>query len=325
MWIINGPETHYVKVFSTVNSEAKNVFGFSFEDTRYEVENTIGTEVWLRLVRNEHLMSGYYSSDGYSWIQIGETLKANDIDIQQTQFNNFTGNQQGLYVKGKSGFFDLYIYRDAYSAISSANPANKFKTSVTTSSTPPNILSLINNGDWVMYAGVEFGNEDYLKQADSITVEASGNEGIIEVVLDSLTGTRVAEIHIGKTGSWTAFRQFTAAITSKISGYHDVYLKFSGSGTNELFRLKTVIFSDKDLATSVNEMDLNPNHKGYKFELLYPSPNYRIARIKYYVPHYSAVSLKVFNENGQAIKTLISAYRQSGNYELEFNSEGLPN
>lgn len=41
LWIINGPETHYAKVFSTVNTDGKNLLKFSFSGTSYEVENII--------------------------------------------------------------------------------------------------------------------------------------------------------------------------------------------------------------------------------------------------------------------------------------------
>ncbi len=327
LWIINGPETHQVKLVSTAGSEGKKVIAFSFENTRYEVENPVGSVIWLRLIRNEHLMSGYFSPDGFSWTQVGTTINANNIDIEQSQFNNFTGNQQGLYVKGKSAFFDLYIYRDGYSAISAANPANKYKLTVTASSTPPHILSSVNNADWAMYAGVEFGNDDYIKQADSVQVEASSatNGGVIEFLPDSLNGTKIAEIEIGKTGSWSVFKKFSGAIATKISGYHDVYLKFTGAGTGELFRLKTITFSDKDMATSLVNPDLKVNQNEYKFELMYPDPFSPVTKIKYYVPHSSVVSLKVYNANGTVIQTLCEGNKQPGNYELTFNAEVLPN
>ncbi len=323
LWLINGPETHQVKVVSTVNAEDKKVIVFSFEDTRYEVENSMGSVVWLKLIRNEHRMKGYCSPNGNSWTQIGKEINALDIDIEQTQFNNFTGNQQGLYTKGKSAYFDLYIYRDAYTPISAADPANKYNTSVTTTSTPPNTLSSINDGDWAMYAGVEFGNDDYKKQADSVIVSASCSStgGVIEFMLDSLTGTKIAELEIKVTGSWGTFKNFTAALTRKVSGYHDVYLRFTGSQNVELFRLKTITFFDKDLATSAN--DLHRNDTGFKMELNYPTLSYSIANIKYRIPKTSFVSLKVYNLNGKEIKTLYEGFRQPGDYTLTFNGQGL--
>ena len=71
LWIMNGPQTHYAKVFSTVNSEEENVLTCSFQSTKYEVKNTIGSTVWLKLIRDEHKITGLYSADGVSWVMIG--------------------------------------------------------------------------------------------------------------------------------------------------------------------------------------------------------------------------------------------------------------
>jgi len=327
LWIINGPETHQVKVVSTVNSEGQKIIVFSFENTRYEVENTSGKEVWLRLIRNEHYMTGYYSADGFSWYPVGDAINAANIDIEQSQFNNFTGNQQGLYVKGKSAFFDLYIYRDGYTSISAANPANQFGLSVASSTPPPKILTSVNNEDWAMYAGVEFGNNDYQKHADSVFVMASSytNGGTIEFFLDSLTGSKIAEIEVAKTGSWNVFQKFASKVTNNISGYHDVYLKFKGSSGVDLLRLKTITFSDKDLETSVNNVISKKNQDAYKLELSYSDAFKKVANISYYIPQYSNVSLKVYNVYGREIKTLFAGNRMPGKYTLSFNAEGLSN
>lgn len=113
LWIMNGTETHFAKIYSTVNSEGNKAVAFGFEGTKYEVENTIGSIVWLKLVRNEHNMSGYFSPDGSSWTQIGEDINALALDIKKPpppDYNAFTGNQQGLYVKGKYAYFrSLYL------------------------------------------------------------------------------------------------------------------------------------------------------------------------------------------------------------------------
>jgi len=88
-------------------------------------------------------------------------------------FNDFTGNQQGLYVKGKPAFFDLYIYRDAYTLILAECPANQYGTSRRYTS-QGYLLSNIHANDWAMYAGVEFGgNADYAKTPAAFGVVAS--------------------------------------------------------------------------------------------------------------------------------------------------------
>ena len=321
--IINGPETHYVKVFSTVNSESESVLKFSFEDISYEVENTIGSTVWLRLIRDEHMMYGYYSSDGFTWTQIGESINAADIDIEQTTFNDFTGNQQGLYVEGKAAFFDLYIYRDAYTRIAAQNPANKFE--VSSAST---YLRNIDNGDWALYPGVEFGgNADYPKAPDSFAVVASSDtsEGTIEVWLDSIdTGEKIAECNISSTGDWETFEVFTSAV-NPVSGRHDVYLKFTG-GEGELFRLQWLKFLiEGDSLSYIEESSSSHIPKNYVLEQNHPNPFSRSTIIRFGVPDDSFISLKIYNLLGQEVAVLAEKEFSRGMHSVKFDASGLTN
>jgi xylan 1,4-beta-xylosidase len=323
LWIINGPETHYVKVFSTVNSESENVLKFSFEEISYEVENTIGSTVWLKLLRDEHMMYGYYSSDGFTWTQIGESIDASALDREQTTFNDFTGNQQGLYVEGKSAFFDLYIYRDAYTRIAAQNPANKFE--VSSAST---YLRNIENGDWALYPGVEFGgNADYPKAPDSFAVVASSDTsgGTIEVWLDSIdTGEKIAECSISSTGDWETFEVFTSAVNS-VSGRHDVYLKFTG-GEGELFRLQWLKFlTEGDSLSYIEESNSSDIPKNYVLEQNHPNPFSRSTIIRFGVPDDSFISLKVYNLLGQEVAVLAEKEFSRGMHSVIFDASNLTN
>ena len=322
LWIINGPETLQAKVFGSVNDQGKKVFVFSFNTTSYEVENTIDSTVWLKLIRDEHKVSGFYSSDGYTWIQIGEPINASTIDISQTQFNDFTGNQQGLYVKGKPAYFDLYIYRDAYTNISAQDPANKFEVSTTSS-----YMLSINNDDWAMYAGVEFGSNDYQKTPISMELSASSaaSGGVVEVWLDSIdTGRKIAECQVDTTGSWTNYQIFRADVDS-VSGSHDVYLKFLGTGSEQLFRINWFRFlSEYDTPTSVD----NPSGEHgviQKFQLRqnFPNPFNPITNIRYSIANTSKVTLKVFDVLGTEVQTLVNEVKSPGQYTVALNAQGL--
>jgi xylan 1,4-beta-xylosidase len=324
LWIINGPETHYAKVFSTVNSESENVLIFSFEDISYEVENTIGSTVWFKLLRNEHTISGFYSSDGVAWNKIGNSINASDLDIEQTTFNDFTGNQQGLYVKGKRAFFDLYIYRDAYTNIAAQNPANSFGVSPSTT-----YLSGINNDDWALYAGVEFGgNADYPKAPVSFGVIASSaaTGGTVEVWLDSIdTGNKVGECTVSNTGSWNSYQVFTAPLDS-VSGRHDVYLKFKGDGTDQLFRIQWLKFLiEGDSLSSIEEPSSSRIPEKYVLEQNYPNPFTLSTIIKFEIPNKSFVSLKVYNLLGQEVAVIAEKEFSAGGHSVTFYASQLIN
>jgi xylan 1,4-beta-xylosidase len=319
LWIINGPETHYAKVFSTVNNEDKNVLAFSFASTSYEVENTIGSVIWLKLVRNVHMLSGFYSQDGFTWIRIGETINASALDIEQTQFNDFTGSQQGLYVKGKSAFFDLYIYRDAYTDIAAQHPANRSGVSPVST-----YLGGINNDDWALYAGVEFGGTaDYPKTPVSFGVIASSANagGTIEVWFDSIdTGDKITECEISNTGSWSDFQVFTSEM-EVVTGRHDVYLKFTGAGTEELFRLRWLKFlTEGDSLSSVEEISSLQIPQDFVLMQNYPNPFNPVTTIKFEIPKKSFVSLKVYNLLGEEIDELAGREFFTGMHSVIFNA-----
>ncbi|MCX7797168.1 MAG: family 43 glycosylhydrolase [Melioribacter sp.] len=321
LWIINGPQTLSVKVYSTINSSGKKVFAFSFNRTYYEVENNIGNIAWLKLIRDEHLMSAFYSADGVNWEQIGQTIDATAIDREQTQFNNFTGNRQGLYVSGKHAYFDLYIYRDAYTKITAQNAANRMGVSIA-----GNYLYNINNNDWAMYAGVEFGGKDYNKQPDSIEISASSYTagGIIEVWLDSIdTGKKIAVCKIENTGGWSNYRIFKAKVDSTVSGNHDVYLKFIGPGTDQLFRISWLKFLSANLFTSMRENFTKSLSQNFKLFQNYPNPFNSSTIINFFVPYDSQVSLKIYDLLGREVATLFSEKLIAGNHSIKWNADNF--
>jgi xylan 1,4-beta-xylosidase len=328
LWIINGPETHAVKVYSTLNTENKSAVAFSFATIRFDVENTIGNIVWLKLIRNEHIMSGFYSTDGNSWIQIGDDINALDLDIQQTEFNNFTGSQQGLFVKGTYAFFDLYIYRDAYTPLIAGFPANQFGTSVVSAGRNSLfVLGNINNNDWAMFAGVEFGSIDYKKYPLSMEISASSDTdgGIVEVWLDSIdTGKKIAECPVTNTGGLSVFNMFVTDVDS-VSGCHDVYLRFSGNGSDNLFRINWFRFlSEYDSPTALeNQVTEETVINRFILDQNFPNPFNAITHIDYTIQRRSNITLKIFNLLGKEIITLYKGFRQPGRYRATFDGTGL--
>ncbi len=321
LWIINGPETHQVKVYSSVNSGGGPVLGFSFEDITFEVDNAIGNIVWLKLVRDQHTMTAYYSADGLTWSGIGEEINALDLDISQSQFNNFTGSQQGLYVIGKPAFFDLYIYRDAYTPVPARDPANAF--GVKSAST---YLMGIENDDWAMYPGVTFGNSDYPRSPTSIRLEAASDKsGIAEVWIDSIgTGLKVAECSIENTGGLTTYQVFRADADA-ISGTHDVYLRFKGTEEDELFRLKSFMFLDPYSPTTNTDKPLiTETAAAFSLSQNVPNPFKGITEFHYSVGRNDHISLKVYDLTGKEVTTLFEGYKINGEYSAPFDASGLP-
>jgi xylan 1,4-beta-xylosidase len=245
LWIMRGDEKMFVKLVSSLSADNKKIISFSFENSKYEVENSFGDTLWLKMVRINHKISGFLSGDGENWVQVGQAVDISEID-SYSDYTSFTGTRQGLYVKGNNdAWFDLYIYRDAYTPILAECPANQFGTTVSARKDGISALDNIHNNDWALYAGVEFGNNEYQKKPASLVITASCNfnGGIAEVWLDSLdSGTKIAECKISNTGGLETFKTFSANIEGNVTGRHDVYLKFKGTGTDKLFMLQWISF-----------------------------------------------------------------------------------
>ena len=177
-----------------------------------------------------------------------------------------------------------------------------------------------------MYAGVEFGNNDYSKSADSIKVIASSanNGGVVEVYIDSIDeSTKIVECNIAGTGSWTSLETFSAKLLSPVSGNHDVYLLFTGSVMDKLFMLKSFYFTGEMKTTGTKEKSIQ-NPLKYNLGQNYPNPFNPSTIISYQLPVASKVSLKVYNLLGQEINTLYDGLHQAGNFTATFNAGGLP-
>jgi hypothetical protein len=92
-------------------------------------------------------------------------------------------------------------------------------------------VAYINNGDYIKVKGVDFGSG-----AKSLSVRAASanSGGNIEVRLGSQTGTLVGTCKVPGTGGWQTYTTVTCSI-SGATGKQDLFWKFTGSGTAELF------------------------------------------------------------------------------------------
>ena len=270
--ILAGNQVMGVRLYSTVNASGSKVIKFSFETLVYEVPNTAGSLVWLKMERINHLITGYFSANGSSWTVVGQPLDVSLLDKQAVASNGWVGNSQGIFVKGNTADFDLYIYRDAYTSILAECTANQLGTFKTVAVNGVSNLGQIHHNDWALYAGVEFGNEDYAKMALQFeaTVSAINSLGKIEVWLDSIdTGIKIADCPITSSGSLSIFKPYKSSVDA-ITGMHDVYLRFVGSGTEELFILKSFRFIDTSLLLNTN--GLIKEKSSLNNLVIYPNP-----------------------------------------------------
>jgi len=328
IWVFNGLQTRSVKLYSTIDSAGHAVIALSYNGTYYESENNAGNTIWLKLVRVNHTMTGFWSADAFDWTQVGTSIDVSGMDGLQPSYNAWTGNRQGLFVQNSTAYFQLYIYRDAHTPILAECPANQYGTTRSVPRQGIPVLDNIHNNEWALYAGVEFGDADkYIKRSDSLAITAScaSSGGTVEVWLDSIdTGSKIASCNISSTGSWTVFKTFTANVLSPISGSHDVYLKFIGAGTDNLFQLQWLYFVDKYFSeTSVKELPADNVPHEYMLKQNYPNPFNPTTKISYQLPVISNVTLKIYDMLGREVQTLFAGTRPAGSYTATFDGTNL--
>lgn len=85
-------------------------------------------------------------------------------------------------------------------------------------------VGYIENGDWIMFRGVEFARG---AAAFSARVSSATSGGTIEIRLDSLTGPLVGSLTVRNTGGWQTWVTRSTSVDG-ITGVHDLYLRFVG-------------------------------------------------------------------------------------------------
>ena len=99
-------------------------------------------------------------------------------------------------------------------------------------------VGYIENGDYVSYSNIDFGNGAAGFQARVASATSGGN---IEIRLDSINGTLIGTCPVTGTGGWQNWVDVKCNV-SGASGKHDVYLKFTG-GSGYLFNLNWFKFT----------------------------------------------------------------------------------
>ena len=63
----------------------------------------------------------------------------------------------------------------------------------------------------------------------------------------------------------------------------------------------------------------------FKLEQNYPNPFNPSTIIKYSIPKSEHVTLKVYDELGKEVTTLVNGYKEAGNYVVQFNIQQTTN
>ncbi|MBV4358867.1 glycoside hydrolase family 43 protein [Pinibacter aurantiacus] len=101
----------------------------------------------------------------------------------------------------------------------------------------------IRTGSYIKVRSVDFGTSS--PKEFSATIAAGLDGGILEVHVDSLAGTKLAEIKVPRTGGWQSWKTFTETLAIPVTGMHDLYFVFKGQNITagrELFNFDYWMF-----------------------------------------------------------------------------------
>jgi xylan 1,4-beta-xylosidase len=253
----------------------------SFLSGLQEVTNTFGDTIWLKLERKEHLVYGYFGTDGLNWTALGDPVDVQALDQSQDGYNSWVGNSQGLFAKGRTAYFDHFSYRDGFSALALAGIENQYGVEVVSKTVGKALSNTSSLGGWFMLGGVSVGRSD--QKATQVEISASSSQGgTLEIWRDNLdsNGTKLAEMAIASTGSTDAWKTFYADIPETF-GQHDLFFRFNGPPN--AFYLHTVRFlpnlaSGLSASTSsTGTFRLYPNPSSDEFQVAFSGVMHPVA------------------------------------------------
>lgn len=309
IYLTNGNESVTAELYSGYDNG--KILGFRFENLNYTTNNPMGNELWLKVERTDHQISGFYSSNGIQWTQVGEAINVTNLDKGQENYNWWVGTSNGLYAAKVKASFDHYAYRDGFSLLPAVAYNNYFGLESVGSGNNRTLTNSTSKGGWLMFAGVDLGKDSRVP----VKVEAeilANTSGKLEIWIDDLEneGQKIAEIEI--TSSNGELNTYSADF-SNVSGQHDVYLRWRGE--TKAFNLKNFRFIAKE--SFYNNTEIIKEQENWS---VYPNPVKSGFRIE------SSVAfeiVRVFDQNGRKVFEKIYPDSNTADY-IQFNeSQGI--
>ncbi len=229
IYLTNGNQSVIVRLYTGYDNGKKIVF--QMDSASRAVPNTFGNVVWLKLERNWHNLTGYYSGDGKTWASLGAPISAKNLDKVQPNYNSWVGTSVGLFAEGKPADFDFFICKDGSSSLPAPGYSNYYGVTTLAKEAEKVVTNTSNYGGWFMISGVELGNQP--PSSVEVTASSTGS-GKLEIGLDDLRdGKLIAIIPVTPTddNQWKAFSKSLKGIT----GQHDVFVKFPAGQAQSIY------------------------------------------------------------------------------------------
>ena len=144
-----------------------------------------------------------------------------------------------------------------------------------------------------------------------IIIRTSGNQSGGKILLrwDGININTFIDVPAtGGYQSWTDIKIDSVDLTK---GEHKLSVNFYFGG----FNISYIEF--EQIETGINDAETKINN--FKLEQNYPNPFNPSTIIKYSIPKSEHVTLKVYDELGKEVSTLVDDYKEAGNYVVQFN------
>ncbi|MCR8556509.1 family 43 glycosylhydrolase [Mucilaginibacter sp. BJC16-A38] len=237
IYLSNGGQTVIGRLYTGYSDGRKIVL--QLDTAIRTLTNPFGRTVWLKLVRNGHQLSGYFSGDKKAWTTLGAPVSAIKLDKAQPNYNSWVGTSIGLFAEGKPADFDCFICKDGRSVLPAVGYSNYFGTAAVSMGNEKAVTNTSGKGGWFMISGVETGRISPLSVALTCRITARTK---IEIWLDDLQkGRLIATLNLDASGSrqWQVFSKTIKGVT----GQHDVFVRFI-PGTAQSAYIKSIQFGD---------------------------------------------------------------------------------
>lgn len=214
IYLTNGKQSVFARLYYHPGNNARIVF--QLDTAVREIPYRKGKEVWLKLERFEHQLTGFFSTDGNNWQQVGPPINAVAIDKAQPDFNSWVGTSIGLFAEGGPVDFRFFVCKDGFSSLPAVGSSNYYGIS----KTKQGITNTSIQGGWLMISGVDFGTAGEAKRVELVGQATHG--GQLELLTDDLKkGVKIAVVQVKPGG-----QQLHTGRLQQVSGQHDLFVRF---------------------------------------------------------------------------------------------------
>lgn len=316
--------------FLYVTGISRSVFGSSISADYLTIKYTLlGDSVWIKR----------YNGTGNNYDEPEDIYVDNSGNVYVTGFSRNTSSAESadyLTIKYSSSGDSLWVrrYNGSVSGLDEAksivvdNSGNVYVTgrSVGSNGYDYATIKYSSSGveEWIQrYNGLTFNSFD---EANDLALDRFGN---VYVTGTSQGATMIADfvtIRYSPQGTMQWINRYNSPANREDAAYFIavdslgfVYVSGNSAGSNLVADFLTMKIDKSTGITALN--NLTPEN--FSLSQNYPNPFNPETKIKFQISNSSEVTLTVFDNAGREVAVLVNQFLNAGNYEFNFNAEGL--